>query len=270
MQKPFQNMLLISDMDGTLLTADKRVSEENLQAIQKFRSLGGKFTIASGRSIPSLAHFAKKLELDTPVILFNGGAIYDFTNQRTIWHCELPQQSAVTYLKDVMEHFPPVGIEVLVDDKIYVIRNNEIVLKHLNTEKIAYSDVEIDQVPNGWYKVLFGLEPSLMDEFEAYLLGKNYPDVSFVRSFTHYLEMLPLGCSKGGALPHLSELTGVPVDSMVAIGDYYNDYDFIKGAGTGVAVENAPDDIKQIADLVVCDHEHHAISDLVERLIRQF
>ncbi len=266
MQNSMAGWLIVTDMDGTLLTTDKHISKENLEAIDRFRSEGGKFTVATGRSIPSLEHYVEELKLDTPTILYNGGAVYDYKSRKMLWH-SLLNQTARAYLQDVYDRFPSVGIEILMEDCIYVVRLNDIVSKHLDTEKLAYVITTLDEVPkDGWFKALFALQPSEMDEFESYLLSKGYPDVTFVRSFTHYFEMLPEGCSKGGALKHLSAFTGVPVDHIVAIGDYYNDYEMIRKAGIGVTVENAPQDLKDIARMVVCCNDDHALADLIEKL----
>lgn len=266
MQNSVQGLLLVTDMDGTMLTTDKQISNENLEAIKRFRELGGRFTIATGRSIPSLEHYVHLLDLDTPVILYNGGTIYDYGRREILWHSLLKEETRA-YVRDVYERFPQVGIEILLGDQIYVVRKNEVVHRHLETERLPYNMTTVDEAPKGWFKVLFALEPELMDEFEAYMLSQNYDDVCFVRSFTHYFEMLPIGCSKGGALHHLAEVTDTPIEKVVAIGDYYNDYEMIQNAGVGVAVENAPDELKQIANLVVCDNDHHAIADLVETLL---
>ena len=266
MQNSVSGLLLVTDMDGTMLTTDKRISEENIEAIRAFQEAGGRFSIATGRSIPSLEHYIHLLQIDTPVILYNGGAIYDYGKREIVWHSVLGSR-AVDYTKDVYEKFPEIGIEILLDDQIYVVRSNPIVKKHLDTERLSYLSCGFDDVPDGWFKVLFALDPSQMDEFEAYMLSKGYDDVCFVRSFTHYFEMLPQGSSKGGALLHLAELTGIPVEMTVAIGDYFNDYEMIQNAGIGVTVANAPQELKQIAQLVVCDNDHHALAELIRVLM---
>ena len=266
MRHSVNGMMIVTDMDGTMLTTDKQISKENLEAITRFRQNGGRFTVATGRSIPSLEHYVPLLHLDMPVILYNGGTIYDFNRREILWHSLLKEKTR-DYVRDVYERFPDIGIEILLDNQIYVARKNEIVRQHLDTEPLEHIMTTVDDAPKGWFKVLFALEPSQMDEFEAYMLSQNYDGVCFVRSFTHYFEMLPIGCTKGGALYRLSELTGVPVDKIVAIGDYYNDLEMVQNAGFGVTVANAPDELKQVADLVVCDNDRHAIANLVDILL---
>lgn len=268
MQSSVNGLLLVTDMDGTMLTTDKHISNENIAAIRAFQKAGGRFSIATGRSIPSLEHYVHLLQIDTPVILYNGGAIYDYDKREILWHSIL-SENAELYVRDVYEKFPEIGIEILLDGQIYVARTNAIVKKHLDTEQLSYTICKIEEAPKGWFKVLFALEPSRMDEFENYMLSKGYNDVCFVRSFTHYFEMLPLGSSKGGALCHLAEITGIPLKQTVAIGDYFNDLEMIQNAGMGVAVANAPQELKDAAELVVCDNDHHAIAELINYLMNQ-
>ena len=79
--------------------------------------------------------------------------------------------------------------------------------------------------------------------------------------------MLPEGSSKGGALCHLAEITGIPMEKTIAIGDYFNDFEMIQNAGLGVAVANAPLELKNAAKLVVCDNDHHAVAELIHYLM---
>jgi hydroxymethylpyrimidine pyrophosphatase-like HAD family hydrolase len=78
------------------------------------------------------------------------------------------------------------------------------------------------------------------------------------------IEMLPEHSSKGEALAKLVELGQVERENIVAIGDFYNDLDMIQYAGIGVAVANAPDDIKAQADLVVGHCRDGAVADVIE------
>ena len=126
MQSSVNGLLLVTDMDGTMLTTDKHISNENIAAIRAFQKAGGRFSIATGRSIPSLEHYVHLLQIDTPVILYNGGAIYDYDKREILWHSIL-SENAELYVRDVYEKFPEIGIEILLDDQIYVARTNAIV-----------------------------------------------------------------------------------------------------------------------------------------------
>lgn len=71
-------VILLSDMDGTLLNSKKEISDADRSAIRRFTELGGKFTIATGRTIQSFEQYVEMLELKMPVIMYNGAAIHDY------------------------------------------------------------------------------------------------------------------------------------------------------------------------------------------------
>ncbi len=89
----FSKVILMTDLDGTLLTDDKRILTEDLAAINHFRDGGGIFTMATGRGYSMARSIAEKLTLDTPAVLFNGAAVFDFRQDKFLWRCEIGEQA---------------------------------------------------------------------------------------------------------------------------------------------------------------------------------
>ncbi len=266
-------MLLISDMDGTLLTDQKTISPGNLEAIKAFQAAGGRFTIATGRSIISAAKYVGLLHqngvlLDGPAILFNGAAIYDYHRREMLWHTVMPPDT-LRYLAVVKERYPQVGIEVLGEKTTFVATFNRFVKEHLEIEHLPYQIAELDEIPPGAIKVLFALEHELIPEFARFMEEQRFAGVCYVESAEHYYEMLPAGNSKGEALSHLSALTGIPVENTVTVGDYNNDIEMIRRAGIGVAMGNALPAVKQAADRVVASNNEDGLKQLIEGLLQE-
>lgn len=260
------DLLLVSDMDGTLLTRDKRISDRNMEAVRRFTSYGGRFTIATGRSVVSAERYVKLLELRQPAILFNGAAVYDYGKKGIIWHTDLIPE-AIDYVRDIMRDFPTVGVEVLTEEQIHIPRWNRYVTRHVCTENLTYRLSTVDEISSGWLKVLFALDHDLIPSLASYVREKNYAGVDFVESDQHYFEMLPQGNSKGTALLQLADILQVPHDHLIAVGDYYNDLEMIRKAYLGVAVSNAPNEVKDAADLVLGSHEEDAFADLIDLIL---
>lgn len=272
MHHSLKNVLFVTDMDGTLLTRDKRITQENLMTIDRFRRQGGNFSVASGRSIPSFRHYAELLQLNRPAILYNGVAIYDYSAEQLLWHTSLDSR-AYRYMQLVHDACPHIAIEILTEKTIYVLHHNQYSKQHLETENLNFTEVswnQLDTLPGDWFKVLYALSSKRMGELADFLKDKESDGVYYVRSDKHYYEMLPEGSSKGNALMHLAELLGVPKERTVGIGDYYNDLELIRQAGTGIAVSNAPEEIRQEADLVVADHEANAVAEALEWTMKVF
>ena len=85
----FDGLLLCTDLDDTLLTDDKRVSEENIAALQYFMENGGLFTFATGRVPEGARLMLQYIVPNAPMVCFNGGAIYDYASEKFIWQAEL-------------------------------------------------------------------------------------------------------------------------------------------------------------------------------------
>ena len=116
----FSSVLLAVDCDGTLLDDNKRISHANLAAIREFRVLGGKFTLATGRSLPTAASILREVEPELPVILYNGSMLYDPVRKTPIWMAEIPHDARFVVEK-AMEQVPyqaqPTLDDILASDR---------------------------------------------------------------------------------------------------------------------------------------------------------
>ncbi|MCL2018433.1 MAG: Cof-type HAD-IIB family hydrolase [Oscillospiraceae bacterium] len=261
-----KNIFLISDADGTLLTDDKRVLDIDRAAIRELIENGGIFTIATGRGVSLARAVAEELELNFPAVIFNGAAVYDFKRERFLWRCNLPDE-AKEYIKLVHKEFPWLGLEILRDDEIYVISTNRREEEHLafatkKPVRCSYDDVP----PDSWIKTLFVGEPEEIDELIKFSKENNFNNVHLVRSAPIFYEMLPYGANKGTGYKKLLEIMGLSNRYVVAAGDFMNDLEMLKQADLGVAVMNAEEIVKSSADLIVCDNNSGAISEIVEFL----
>ncbi len=263
----FQGITIVSDMDGTLLTEEKSISQNNLNAIRYFRENGGNFTIASGRVYQSVACYFDEINPTLPVISHNGGVI---SNPKTheILYCKHLTGNYRQVAKDIHKKYPWLGIEGFTPSEILFFSDNPFERKHNSDEKI-FPDNKIqwhslEEDTDEWCKILFACEADEADMLEKEL-PPLYPAYHFVRSDAHYFEMMSPGVNKGSALKELLQLCKLPRDKCYAVGDNMNDAELLKEAGTGVAVKNASDTLKQSADFVLpYSNEEDAICRLIE------
>ncbi|HAE52161.1 MAG TPA: Cof-type HAD-IIB family hydrolase, partial [Ruminococcus sp.] len=159
MFEDINKVIILSDMDGTLLNSKKEITPQDLDSIRKFTSLGGKFTVATGRTVQTFEQYRNILGIDIPIILFNGALIYNYRTGQTLYMNELPDE-AKNITKEIMELLPEAGGEVLKQDGTYIFRNNDYEQLHTNICKIVpnYSSLE-DIDSEGWLKVLFAMAP---------------------------------------------------------------------------------------------------------------
>lgn len=264
----FSKVILMTDLDGTLLTDDKRILEKDLAAIERFRNGGGIFTIATGRGYAMAKPVAEKLGLDVPAVVFNGAAVYDFQKDEFLWQCALCSD-ARRYVSDIAEKFGGrTGVEVLGGHTIYVPFMNDTERAHLALENITPEEMPLEDIPEGgWLKILFAGEPKDIDELEAYVPSR-FGGVQWVRSAPVYFECLPEGIDKAAGYKELIRIIGAQDRFTVAAGDFMNDKHMIESADLGAAVSSAQESVKQAADIVVCDNNSGAIAEIIDYVER--
>lgn len=260
----FSKIVLMTDLDGTLLTDDKQIHPSDMAAINRFRDGGGVFTMATGRGYSMAKPVAKRLSLDVPAVVFNGAAVYDFSQGKFLWHSAL-DACAREYVVKLLETFPNIAIEVLCEKQIYVLSVNEIERQHLALEHIEPKICNLNDIPSGdWLKVLVAYPPDKIQKIIDFAQENFGKKVHWVRSEAHYYEMLPLGVNKGSGFKQLLRLLGRENAFTVGVGDYNNDLEMIQNASLGVAVASAQESIKSEADLVVCDNNSGALAEVID------
>ena len=259
----FNKVIIMTDLDGTLLTDDKQILQKDLDAIKRFRKGGGLFTVATGRGYAMARRIVDKLKLDMPAVIFNGASIYDFALNKSLWNCTI-EDSAYDYIPTLIKEFPDLGVEILHGERVYVPYANQVIYDHLALESLDGVEIPFEEVPKGCFKMLLGYPKEkigqLMDFAEKNCSGK----VNWVHSAPMYFEMLPEGISKAEGFNKLLEITGNTHKFTVAAGDYGNDYAMVKAADMGIAVANAQDKVKSAAKRIVCDNNSGAMSEIID------
>jgi len=265
----FSRVILMTDLDGTLLTDDKRILDRDERAIGRFRSGGGIFTIATGRGYSMAKPVADKLGLDCPAVVYNGAAVYDFTEERFLWQCEIGDR-ALDIITRVAERFPDIGTEVLRGNTVYVPFLNEMEQWHLDLENVHPDRSALSDIPKGgWLKVLFAYPPEKMDSLEQFVYST--PELSgahWVRSAPMFFECLPEGIDKAAGYRELIRVIGAEDRFTVAAGDFMNDLAMVQSADLGAAVSSAQPEVRAAADIVLCDNNSGAISELIDYIER--
>lgn len=270
-------VMLMTDMDGTLLTDDKKINPIDLKAIEQFKLLGGIFTVATGRNYQSASRYFKELSIEYPVILYNGGMIFDVIHNNPVYIDEL-HDCAEDVCNEVFKNFPDVACEILTSKDIYVVQNNEFEQAHNDYCKVVpeYCSLEyfISNVKSNQkrIKMLFAMSPEVMPSLIRFINAKGYNKyLDFVKSTDNYYEMLPKNCSKGTALEHYKRIFGLKDVVIVSAGDYNNDLEMLKTSHIGVAPNNALDIVRKSADFVT-NHNNNtgAIAETIDYIISKF
>ncbi len=264
----FDKVLLVCDMDGTLLNSEDKISQENIQAIENFIETGGLFTVATGRKETSVEAFLGQLPVNAPAILYNGSVIHDFSLGKPIWAHDL-EYDVRPFLKEVMEAFPEVGVEIYKGNQIFLIRNSS--YTHFHRLKENYPDIihDVDEISLPWRKVLLAAEPDQLTLVEEYIecrYGTDNMPFKMSRSERFFLEWLALGVSKGRAIDVLRKEFEYGDYTIVTVGNETNDLEMLCLPNIGFAVANAHPEAKAVASYHCAHHDDHPIKEVIDWL----
>jgi Cof subfamily protein (haloacid dehalogenase superfamily) len=262
-------ILLITDLDGTLVTDMKNIPERNITAIRRFVKKGGRFAFATGRSVMGTFKYAAQVPLNAPCIVYNGAGIFDFQTEKMLWSQYLPRESA-GIIKAVRTSFPDVGIEAYSDGYVYSINQNKYSKEHIVIGALSGYDKYGEEAPENLNKILFTCDNERLKEVAVYLEKLEHTGCAYVFSAPIYFEVLPDGVSKGTTAKLLADMLDIRHDKIMGIGDYYNDLELIEISAFGAVPSGAPDDMKRAADLVVGKCEDGAVADFIEYLEAKF
>lgn len=259
--------LMAVDVDGTLLTSDGRLTPGVLDAVRAAQRCGVRVCLATGRMWSSAARYVEMVGADSPVILHNGGMVYDFEHKKVLRRVTLGYDVARAVL-EALHDFPQVEPHVCVDDRVHIAHSNALSAAYARREGVILHEVGdlLAFLPPDPMKILIVGDPDDLSEVHAVLSRLPHP-MNLVFSLPHYLEVLPAGSSKGAALRYVAELFGVPPEAILAAGDYLNDLEMIEFAGLGVAMANAPEALRRRADYVAPSNDAEGLRDVIERFI---
>ena len=240
--------LIALDIDGTIKNLNKEITEITQRSLSRTREAGALVTIATGRSFNSAITATRLLNLDSPIVSFQGAHIGDPITSRVIWHMPLTEKMTLDLLY-YLENWPG-EILVFVKHKIYV---NKITQW---TESYVYRNgIEIVRVDD--LKSIANKKPTrfvLVDaeneiaEIEKQLIGNFQDGLHITRSLPNFCEILHPFSGKHRALEVICTRLGISNESVLAFGNGYNDIHMLKWAGLGVAVQGSPEEVIKSAD----------------------
>jgi len=258
----FDGTLLLCDMDGTLLNSQKQITDKNLSAIRYFTDNGGLFSLATGRTVHSASKYFKELPINAPISVFNGSVVYDIHNQKPIWEMFLDDKGKkLTY--EVMEKFKDVGIEVSTSLRTHLCRGSEISKRHFAMVGFDYILEDINDIKAPWIKLNFTAEHERLLDVAIYLEERAPDEYFIVFSAPYFLEMMDKNANKGLSALKIADYCGIDRDRLYTIGDNYNDIEMLECAKISFAPENAEDDVKNTASVVVSNNNSDSIADVV-------
>ncbi len=260
--------LIAVDVDGTLLNSQHELTERTIQALRRAATQGVRVVVATGRPRFTVLDVLGRLGLAAPGVFLQGLALYDADG--TLRYEQVMDHEVA---RQVIEFAEAGGYSLIVYNS-----NNALVrtrTRHMEAMTVAYDDLFIEtgeslrslpgKVPIS--KVIFVDAPDRIETIRAHLSLRLNGTAKLVRSQPTLLEALPLNASKGAGLERLLSELGVSPDEVLAIGDAENDIEMLQLVGVGVAMGNAPQAVKDVADFVTADNDSDGVAEAVERFV---
>jgi Cof subfamily protein (haloacid dehalogenase superfamily) len=260
--------LVVSDVDGTLLTKDKVLTDGTKAAVRRLHAAGIGFTIVSSRPTIGMGFLIEPLSITLPVGAFNGSSIVDAGLKPIEQH--LIGSSVAQRSLDVLNAFG-VDIWLFSNDRWYT-RNPDGEYVPLEKRAIKADPTIIDDfTPHlGEACKIVGAssDPALLQRCEAAMREAVGVEATAVRSQTYYLDITPPGHDKGTFVDAMTRRLGIPAAAVATIGDMENDLPMFARSGVSFAMGNAADSIKQQATHVTDSNERDGFAAAVEMILK--
>ncbi len=261
-------LLLALDLDGTLVEPRRPVRAGVIEAVRRAIAAGVRATIVTGRMYVGAKPFADVLELDGPIVCYQGAVIADARSGR--FEREVPLPFAVARTIYEVAKANGYHIQFYRDDRFYVEEYNAYARLYAST-----SDTEPIVVPSlldafaGRDSTKVNIVTDAAKAPAAFALMQSaLGGLAYVtRSNPEFVEMLDPRVDKGEALRIVAQRLNVPLERVLAIGDSYNDLPLLRVAGFAVAMGSAPAELKAEADAVVGDVEHDGVAEAIDRYV---
>jgi hypothetical protein len=245
--------LVASDLDGTLLPPDGVFPPQLIAGVTALRQAGVCFVVSTGRMFQSARRVVADLGLhEGPIVCYQGALVTDLADGKPLHHRPLESPAAAAVVR--FAHDGGHHINAFVDDRLFVDSEDEWAKRYAAFGGVAYTVVP-DLVPfvleHPPTKLLILAEPEVVERLLPEMQRRWAGELYVTRSLRHHVEINHKDASKSGALEALRRRLCVAPSRTVGCGDSYNDLDMLRWAALGVAVAEAPDEIRRAADVVV-------------------
>ena len=239
---------LVLDLDGTLIGRDQQISTRVSAAVRKVSDTI-RVSISTGREPSDVIRFARELGLDTPQVSDNGALMLDPTTEEELWSAPLEPDSAKRIINRLQHLRLPFiathpGGTLTADDEI----------ADWNITRVSALDMEEKPADD------------LVTYFQS-SLDLHVVKVSLPYNGMWAVDLTRTGVNKATAVRRLSAMLDIDTSRMIAAGDSYNDLPLLETCGLGIAMGDAPDELKAIADCVAPSVDEDGLAVAIEEFV---
>lgn len=263
---PLPYKLIATDLDGTLLRADETVSERTRRALAAATAAGAAHIVVTGRAVPWTRHILDALDYQGLAVCGQGGQVYHAGEHRLLTSVTLDRQLAGLALAKIEAEVGPLYLAASRDG----LAGEVLVGPGYRVQEGPLPNVLMDDPGDLWaapINKVYIQHPTLDDDALALAARQVAGDlVGVTVAGEGIVELLPLGLSKATGLSLAARRLGLTAKDTIAFGDMPNDIPMFGWATHGVAMANAHDELKAVADEFTASHEDDGVAVVLERL----
>ena len=273
--------LLALDVDGTLFDDSGKISQASIDAMNQAREAGIEVVPTSGRDYDGIPWDQLENVDINYVITTNGSAVYEAKTKKCLYEKYLDSGKMIPIFEYLLKK--EIYINVFVDGvnytpvQVYSYIDNldlpDYVIQHMKENRKGITDL-IEYLKNGdakLQKATLNFQKQENGEFlnrkevQEYL--EKCPDIKVVDGGFNNLEFTKAGTNKAAGLKFLAGHLGMTMDKVMAVGDSENDIEMLREAGLGIAMGNAADEVKSVADEITLDNEHEGVAAAIAKYL---
>lgn len=268
--------LIALDLDGTLLNSAKQITPRTLKVLHEVASMGVVIVPSTGRSVDGIPNEVAGLSFVQYALTLNGAIVADIRTKKIIHQCNFSKEEAL-YLWNYLQKYDAL-CDCSIDGELYMERQTFLrlpdygqtqeriaLMKKTRKETLSIREMLLQEnTKTAKMNLLFcDLQKRLDAKYEL----ESLPFVEVSSSLERNLELNKKGGNKGNGLMALADYLGIQKEQVMACGDSDNDYSMIKAAGLGIAMENALEEIKKIADAVTLSNDQDGVAYAIEQWV---
>ena len=271
--EPTRIQLLVLDIDGTIAGESNEIRQPVLRAIQAAKEQGVQVAIATGRMYRSALRFHREVGSTLPLVAYQGAWIQDPDTQQLHRHWPVSKQTSI----QLLDYFEQPQLRSLLSVHFYI--NDQLYVRELTPETQIYSERSgIEPLPVGDLRQVLTHEPTkvlalsddtaVIDQLIGSLRQQYTPaELYLTKSVATFFEATNPSVNKGTGVRYLAELLGLQAANVMTIGDNFNDIEMLEYAGIGVAMGDAPSDVKAVAQWVAPSVEQDGAAAAIEEFV---
>lgn len=277
--KQYNIKMIGLDLDGTLLNSEKKLSDYTRSVLTQAIDQGVIVLPATGRPITGIPKEMTHFPGIRYAVTSNGARVVDMKKDgKSIYECGIPVEKAKGVMKilskyDTMREVYYKGHGYASGEKVDVVErymSNPVMKEYILATRIRVDDIDdymeehmesVDKV-----HVLFA-DPEKEKMAAAREIEKMYPELNVTSALENNLEINAEGANKGIAMIELGKLLGINREEIMACGDGLNDKAMLEEVGLGVAMENAMEEVKKVADYITVSNDEDGVAKVIEKFV---